>query len=183
MGTSTNWTIDTTHSTAEFAVKHLMISTVKGRFGKVDGTVSVTDATPAVVAVDVTIPVASIDTREEKRDAHLRSPDFFDAEKFPTITFKSTGFSGSTTAEFQLTGNLTIHGVTRAVTLKGEAAGTVKDPWGGERSGFSAATKINRKDFGLTWNAALEAGGVVVGEEVKISIEVELVKQAAVAAA
>ncbi len=181
MNTKTNWQIDASHSAAEFAVKHLMISTVKGHFADVTGTVAVDDANPQHPSVDVSIGVASIDTREEKRDAHLRSPDFFDVERFPKITFKSKRAEGPLNGEFKLVGDLTIRDVTREVTLNVESSGTVVDPWGGQRAGFAATTKINRKDFGLTWNVALEAGGVVVGDEVKISIEVELVKQAGVA--
>lgn len=182
MSSQTKWQIDPAHSAAEFAVKHLMISTVKGRFADLKGTVSVDDANPAQVDVDVVIAVASIDTRVEQRDAHLRSADFFDVEKYPTIHFKSKRADGDMGGDFKLIGDLTMHGVTREVTMNVEASGTVKDPWGGERAGFAATTKINRKDFGLTYNMALEAGGVMVSEEVKISIEVELVKDAPVAA-
>lgn len=183
MGTPTTWQIDASHSAAEFAVKHLMISTVKGRFANVSGTVVIDDANPTGATVDVSIGVASIDTRDEKRDAHLRSADFFDVEKYPTITFKGTRITGPVEGDFTLGGDLTIRDVTRPVTLAVESAGQVKDPWGGVRSGFSATTKINRKDFGLTWNVALEAGGVLVGDDIKISIEVELVRQAAPVAA
>ncbi|HEU4989307.1 MAG: YceI family protein [Gemmatimonadota bacterium] len=179
MSGKTTWQIDTAHSDAEFAVKHLMISTVKGHFGDVTGTVVVDEAVPANSKADVTIAVASIDTRDEKRDAHLRSADFFDVEHFPTLTFKSKRVDGALGGDFKLVGDLTIRGVTREVTLNVESAGTAKDPWGGERSAYSATTKINRKDFGLTWNVALETGGVLVGDEVKISLDVQLVKQAA----
>lgn len=182
MSSQTRWQIDPAHSAAEFAVRHLMISTVKGRFADVKGTVSVDGANSSNVDVDVTIAVASIDTREAKRDAHLRSADFFDAEKYPTITFKSKRADGDMDGDFKLIGDLTVHGVTREVTLNAESSGSVKDPWGGERSGFAATTKVNRKDFGLTWNVALEAGGVMVSDDVKISIEVELVKEAPVTA-
>jgi len=183
MGTPTTWQIDPTHSAAEFAVKHLMISTVKGRFSDVSGTVTVDDAKPGEAAVAVSINVASIDTREEKRDAHLRSADFFDAEKYPTITFKGKRITGPLDGEFKLVGDLTIRDVTREVTLEVESAGEVKDPWGGVRAGFSASTKINRKDYGLTWNVAMETGGVLVGDEIKISLDVQLVRQAAPVAA
>lgn len=177
MAGKTTWTIDGAHSAAEFAVRHLMISTVKGHFSKVSGTVLTDEAHPDRPVVDITIDAASIDTREPKRDAHLRSADFLEVEKFPTITFKAKMVKGSTDGEFTLPGDLTIRGVTRPVVLKVESSGRVNDPWGGERAGFAATTKINRKDFGLTWNVALEAGGVMVSDEVKISIEVELVKQ------
>ena len=174
MATPTTWQIDTAHSAAEFAVRHMMISTVKGHFAEVSGTVVIDEANPGASTVTVSIPVASIDTRDPKRDAHLKSADFFDAEKFPTITFVSTRVIGSIAGESKLVGNLTMHGVTREVTLDVEAAGRGKDPWGGQVAGFSARTKINRKDFGLEWNVALETGGVLVGEEVKISLEVEV---------
>ena len=170
------WTIDPAHSHIEFGVRHMMISTVKGRFAEVEGKVDASD--PEHPDVEVTIPVASIDTRQEQRDAHLRSPDFFDAEQHPAIHFASTGVEGDPTSDkFQLTGNLTIRGVTHPITLDVTAEGTAKDPWGGERAGYSARGKINRKDYNLTWNQALETGGVLVGEEIKISIDVELVKE------
>ncbi len=183
MSTPTTWQIDAAHSAAEFAVKHLMIATVKGHFADVQGTVTVDERNATAAAVDVTIGVASIDTRDAKRDAHLKSADFFDAEKYPAITFKGTRINGSVEGEFKLMGDLTIRGVTRAVTLDVQSSGRATDPWGGERAGYAATTRINRKDFGLTWNVATEAGGVLVGEDVKISIEIELVKQAAQAAA
>jgi polyisoprenoid-binding protein YceI len=178
MNGKTKWQIDASHSTAEFAVKHLMITTVKGHFADVTGTVTVDDANPQAAQVDVTINVASVETRDQKRDAHLRSPDFFDVERFPTMRFRSTRVEGSVAGEFKLVGDLTIRDVTREVTLNVESAGSVVDPWGGERTGYAAATKISRKDFGLTWNVPLETGGMLVGDEVKISIEVELVKVA-----
>ncbi len=179
MGTPTTWQIDASHSAAEFAVKHLMIATVKGRFADVKGTVIVDAAEPKTARVDVTIAVASIDTRDEKRDAHLRSADFFDVERFPVITFKGKRVDGPLDGEFKLVGDLTIRDVTREVTLNVESAGQATDPWGGQRAGYAATTKINRKDFGLVWNVALETGGVLVGDDIKISLDVELVKQAA----
>jgi polyisoprenoid-binding protein YceI len=170
------WNIDGSHSTAEFSVRHLMITNVKGRFGTLSGTVDYDPEKPEASQVDVTIDATSIDTRDEKRDAHLRSPDFFDTEKFPSLTFKSTSVK-STGDGFEATGDLTIHGVTKQVTLEVEGPSAPnKDPWGNTRIGASATAKINRKDFGLNWNAALEAGGVLVGEHVKISIEVSLVQ-------
>ena len=183
MSTKTTWQIDTAHSAAEFAVKHLMISTVKGYFADVQGTVTADDANPAASTVEVTIGVASIDTRDDKRDAHLKSGDFFDAEQYPTIRFTGKRINGPVDGEFTLVGDLTIRDVTREVTLAVESAGRARDPWGGERAGYAATTRINRKDFGLTWNVALEAGGVLVGDDVKISIDLQLVKQAAQAAA
>lgn len=173
-----SWQIDPTHSHVEFAVRHLMISTVKGRFGEVSGTLQVDATDPARSVVDVTINVASIDTREPQRDAHLRSADFFDVDRFPTLRFKSTRVSGDAD-DLKVTGDLTIRDITREVTLTVTPEGQGKDPWGGERAGYSAKGTINRTDFGLTWNQVLEAGGVVVGDEIKISIDVELVKQPA----
>jgi polyisoprenoid-binding protein YceI len=170
------WNIDGSHSTAEFSVRHLMITNVKGRFGTVSGTVDYDPENPEASQIDVTIDATSIDTRDEKRDAHLRSPDFFDTEKFPNLTFKSTSVK-KTDDGFAATGDLTIHGVSKPVTLEVETPSSPnKDPWGNTRIGSSAHAKINRKDWGLNWNSALEAGGVLVGEQVKISIEVSLVQ-------
>jgi len=174
--TRTTWNIDASHSQVEFAVKHMMIATVRGRFADVKGTVVTDDSDLAKAEVDVVIDVNSIDTREAKRDAHLKSADFFDAETFPRITFKSTGVTGARGDQFKLVGNLTIHGVTREVTLDVTSEGRAKDPWGGERAGYSAQTRVNRKDFGLTWNQALETGGLLVGDEIKIALDLELVK-------
>lgn len=175
--TFTTWSIDPAHSQIEFAVRHMMITTVKGRFGIVHGTVRSHDADPAKGDVDIEIDADSIDTRELQRDAHLKSADFFDVEKFPKLTFKSTGISDVQGDHFKLTGDLTIHGVTRPVTLDVTSEGRGKDPWGGERAGFSATARIKRSEFGLTWNQALEAGGFLVGDEVKINLDIELVKQ------
>ena len=175
---TTTWKIDPSHTHAEFAVRHLMISTVKGRFAEVQGTVRTDESNPAASQVDVTIGVSSIDTREPQRDAHLRSADFFDADNFPQITFRSTRVDGRGDS-FKLTGDLTIRGTTREVVLDVTTEGRGKDPWGGERAGFSASTRIKRSEFGLTWNQLLEAGGVAVSDDVKISIDVELVKQPA----
>jgi len=170
------WNIDGSHSTAEFTVRHLMITNVRGRFGTLSGTVDFDLEKPEASQIDVTIDATSVDTRDEKRDAHLRSPDFFDVEKFPTLTFKSKSVKKGGEG-FLATGDLTIHGVTKEVVLDVEAPSSPnKDPWGNTRIGTSATAKINRKDFGLNWNAALEAGGVLVGEQVKISIEVSLVQ-------
>jgi len=170
------WNIDGSHSTAEFSVRHLMITNVKGRFGTLSGTVDYDPENPEASQIDVTIDATSIDTRDEKRDAHLRSPDFFDTEKFPTLTFKSTSVK-RTDDGFAAIGDLTIHGVAKPVTLEVETPSSPnKDPWGNTRIGASAHTKINRKDWGLNWNAALEAGGVLVGEQVKISIDVSMIQ-------
>lgn len=166
------WTLDTSHSTLGFSVRHLMISKVRGRFAK--GSATLDDAAGTVRAE---IDAASIDTREEKRDAHLRSADFFDVEKFPTLTFESTGVSGSGDA-FTLNGRLTIHGVTRDVSLAVERLGTAKDPWGNQKASFEAKTHISRQDFGMVWNAGLEAGGVLVSDRVDIELELQFVKGA-----
>jgi polyisoprenoid-binding protein YceI len=175
--TRTTWKIDAAHSHVEFAVRHLMITTVRGRFGGVQGTVTTDETDPAKSAVDVTIDAATIDTREAQRDAHLKSADFFDVEQHPAITFTSTGVSHVKGDTFKLAGNLTMHGVTKEVTLDVTSEGRGKDPWGGERAGYSATTKVNRSDFGLTWNQVLETGGIAVGDEIKISLDLELVKQ------
>lgn len=170
------WSIDATHAEVGFAVRHLMISTVRGRFGGVSGTVSFDAQNPAASKVDVTIDANSIDTRQEQRDAHLRSPDFLDVAQFPTLHFVSKKVEGDLNGDFTLSGDLTIRGVTKPITLEATAEGRGRDPWGNERAGFSAKGKFDRSEFGLTWNQALEAGGVVVGDEVKISIDVELVR-------
>jgi polyisoprenoid-binding protein YceI len=174
----TTWTIDPAHSSVEFAVRHLMITTVRGRFTGVKGTVTLDEADPAKSAVEVVIDAASIDTREPQRDTHLRSADFFDVDRFPTLTFRSTKLDGGLGEPFTLAGDLTIHGVTRPVVLDVEPEGRIKDAWGGIRSGFTATTKIKRSEFGLTWNQLLEAGGVTVSDEVKISLDVQLVNAA-----
>jgi polyisoprenoid-binding protein YceI len=171
----TSWKIDAAHTEAAFAVKHLMISTARGRFADVAGRVEFDPANPSAGSADITIGVASIDTREPQRDAHLRSADFFDAEKFPVITFKSRRIESVSGAAFTLVGDLTIKDVTREVALGVETHGLQTDPWGGQRAGFSAKTTINRKDFGLTYNQVLEAGGLLIGEDVKITLDVELV--------
>lgn len=170
------WSIDNSHTTAEFAVRHLMISTVKGGFSDVTGTVEYDPAAPEHVDVDVKIPVATVNTRDEKRDAHLKSPDFFDAEKHPWMTFKGTRVVLGAKGKFTLIGDLTIRGVTREIQLAVTHEGSGTDPWGNERMGFSATGRVNRQDFGLKWNVALEAGGVLVGDDVKISLDVELTR-------
>jgi len=170
----TRWQIDPTHTDVEFSVRHLMISNVKGRFAAVTGSVALDDTSPATPAVDVSIDAASIDTRNDQRDTHLRSADFFNTAEFPTLTFRSRSFSGDPAGRFTLVGDLTIRGITREVVLAGEFEGRGGDPWGNERLGFSASGTIDRRAFGLTWNQALEAGGVAVGHEVKISINTEL---------
>ena len=172
------WAVDGAHSSAGFAVKHLMISTVRGRFAGVSGTVEFDPSDLSTGQARISIDTASIDTRDEKRDAHLKSADFFDVASFPAITFVSRRVQAVKGERFQLVGDLTIKDVTREVVLDVESNGLQADPWGGQRAGFSARVAINRKDFGLGWNVALEAGGVLVGEEVKITLDVELIKQA-----
>ena len=173
---ATTWTVDPAHSTAEFAVKHMMISTVKGSFSNVSGTLTGDERDPEHASIEITIPVAGIDTREPTRDAHLRSADFFDVERYPEIKFRSTRITRLGANKFSVTGDLTIRDVTRPIVVSVESGGRGRDPWGGERVGFSATTTIDRLDFGLRWNQALEAGGVLVGNEVKISVDLELVK-------
>src|SRR5579862_6141461 len=174
----TIWNIDPAHTSADFAVRHLMISTVRGRFSQVAGFVEMDETDATLSKVDVTIQAASIDTRQEQRDAHLRSADFFHAEEFPTLRFVGKQIRGDVKDAFTLLGDLTIRGVTKEVTLDVSSEGSVKDPWGNQRAGFTAKGKIARSDFGLTWNQLLEAGGVAVGDEIKISIDVELVRAA-----
>jgi polyisoprenoid-binding protein YceI len=169
--------IDPSHSTANFSIKHMMIAKVHGGFEKMSGTLTYDAANPSKSSVQVAIETGSINTRESQRDAHLRSPDFFDVEKYPTITFKSTRVEGSG-GELKVVGDLTIHGVTQQVTLDVEGpSDEMKDPWGNTKIGASGTTKIKRKDFGLTWNAALEAGGFLVGDDVTINLDVQFVKQ------
>jgi polyisoprenoid-binding protein YceI len=171
----TRWTLDATHSNVEFSVRHLMIATVKGRFADVTGTVSLDEYDPTRAEIDVTIATASVDTRVAQRDAHLRSADFFDVEQFPEMTFTSrtVAVEGE---RLHVTGDLTIRGVTRAVRLDVRSHGRQLDPWGRERAGFEATGSIKRSDFGLTWNQALETGGVMVGDDVTITIDAELVR-------
>ena len=171
------WQIDPAHSSAQFSVRHLMISNVKGEFTKVSGTLVYDPSNPSNSKVDVTIDAGSINTRDAQRDTHLKSADFFDTEKFPTIEFRSTEVRSSGDGG-RITGDLTIHGVTRQVVLDVEGpTPEAKDPWGSTRIAASATTRINRRDFGLVWNAALETGGVLVGEDVKITIDIEAIKQ------
>jgi polyisoprenoid-binding protein YceI len=170
--------IDPAHSSAQFTVKHMMISNVRGQFSKVSGTLDFDPGNPAADSVKATIEASTINTQEAKRDDHLKSPDFFDVARFPAITFQSTGFRKTASGKYQVTGDLTIHGVTRRVALDVDGpTPEVKDPWGNSRIGISASTKINRSDFGLTWNKALEAGGVMVSDEVAIALEIEFVKK------
>jgi polyisoprenoid-binding protein YceI len=170
------YALDPAHTSVEFVVRHLMITKVRGRFTAFDGQVELEPGSDLPTAITATIDAASIDTREDQRDAHLRSADFFEVEKYPTLTFESTRIDG-TPDEFTIDGKLTIHGVTRDVSLSANFEGRANDPWGGVRTGYSAHTTINRKDYGLTWNAALETGGVVVGDEIRIELNVEAILQ------
>jgi len=169
------WSIDPAHSEAGFSVRHLMVSKVRGRISTFSGTVVIAED-PLQSSVEVTLDPASIDTRDAKRDEHLRSGDFFEVAAHPTWTFRSTGLRADDD-DWIVTGDLTIRGVTRSVELEVEFNGTSGDPWGGTRAGFSAETEISRKDFGLEYNAVLETGGVVIGDTVKIELEIEAIKQ------
>jgi polyisoprenoid-binding protein YceI len=175
--TATTWNIDPVHSHAEFKVRHMMVSNVKGQFTSLKGQLVLDEADLLNSRIEASIDASSINTREPQRDTHLKSADFLDAEKFPTLTFKSTHVNRADEGELAVDGDLTIHGVTRKVVFDVEGpTPPATDPWGGTRMGLTATTKINRRDFGLTWNATLETGGIMVGEEVTITLEVELVK-------
>jgi len=175
--TTTTWNIDPAHSVAEFKVKHMMISNVKGQFAKVTGVLTLDESDLTDSRVEAMIEAASIETRDAQRDAHLKSADFFDVEKFPALSFKSTRISLVRDGELAVEGDLIIRGVTRKVVFSVEGpTPPAKDPWGNTRVAVSATTKINRKDFGLTWNTALETGGILVGDEVTITLDVEFVK-------
>jgi polyisoprenoid-binding protein YceI len=172
----TKWAIDPTHSKVAFKVKHLMISNVLGNFKEFEGQVSTDGDDFSTAEINFSLNAASIDTEMVDRDAHLKSPDFFDVEKYPKISFSGKEMKDLGDEMYELTGDLTIKDVTKSVTLTVEYGGIMTDPWGNVKAGFSLSGKINRKDFGLNWNAALEAGGVLVGEEVKISGDIELAK-------
>jgi len=173
------WTIDTSHSGAHFAVRHMMVSTVRGDMGKVTGTVTFDGTNLAAATVDATIDVTGISTRDEKRDAHLKSADFFDVATYPTMTFKSKKVVPNADGSFKLIGDLTMHGVTKEVTLDVEAMRPVVKMANGSRTGTTATTKINRQDFGVKWSRTMDGGGVVVGDEVSVTIDLELIQQAA----
>lgn len=174
----TTWHIDPAHTLVEFSVKHMMFTTVKGRFTGVRGTIRLDEANPTNSYVESEIDAATITTGDERRDAHLQSAEFLDVEKYPTITFKSTRVEVLDSERARVMGNLTIHGVTREVTLDTEYTGRGTTPFGTEVVGFEARTTINRKDFGLIWNVSLESGGVLVGDTIKIEIQVEAVREA-----
>ena len=173
----TVYQIDSAHSSAQFSIRHLMISNVRGEFTKLAGTITYDPAQPTNSALEASVDVSSVNTRDAQRDTHLKSADFFDVEKYPTIAFRGKQIAGGD-GEWKVKGDLTMHGVTREVTLDVEGpTPETKDPWGKMRIGATAHTKVNRKDFGLVWNVALEAGGVMVGEEVKITLDIEAVRQ------
>jgi polyisoprenoid-binding protein YceI len=173
---ASTWTFDPAHTLVEFSAKHMMFTTVKGRFTSLSGTVVDVADDPTRSSVEVDIDAASITTGDPQRDAHLKSADFLDVQNFPTLTFKSRHIEGSR-ERFRVIGDLTIRGITREVTLEAEFQGSGTNPWGKTVAGFTASTEINRKDFGLTWNVALETGGVLVSDRIKITLEVEAIRQ------
>ncbi|WP_338864077.1 YceI family protein [Myxococcus stipitatus] len=184
MALASTWTVDPAHSSAEFSVKHMMVTNVKGSFNIKDGTVNLDDKDVTKSTVEATLDAASVNTANAKRDEHLRAPDFFDTAKYPTITFKSKKVEKAGEGKLKVSGDLTMHGVTKPVVL--DVTGPTKeskDPWGNTRTGVEATTKLNRKDFGLTYNTALETGGVAVGEEVSVTLDLSLTKKADAAAA
>lgn len=175
--TRTTWKIDPAHTLIEFSTKHMMFTTVKGRFAGVEGTITLDEANPGQSSAQAVIDATTVDTRAEQRDVHLKSADFFDVEKYPTITFKSSKVEVEGNESAKVTGDLTIKDATRPVTLDVTLNGYGKNPYGQEVAGFTAETTINRKDFGLNWNVALEAGGMLVSDTIKISLEIQAVKQ------
>jgi polyisoprenoid-binding protein YceI len=172
-----SWTIDSAHTEVNFSVRHMMISNVRGQFQKLSGTVEFDEKNPSKTTIDVQIETASVNTKDEKRDGHLKSPDFFDAEKYPYITFKGKRIDVKDKTHAVLYGDLTIRDVTREVALDVEFNGQAKSPWGTTSAGFTAKTLIKRKNWGLNWNVALETGGLLVGDDINITIELEIVKQ------
>lgn len=174
---TSTWTIDPTHSIAEFAVKHLVVTTVKGRFRELDGTIEIDEAAPERSSVVASIDVASVDTNVADRDAHLRSDDFFNAEQYPKITFRSTRVERVGSERYKVYGELTIRDVTKEVALDVEYEGQIDDPWGGRRAAFTATTRVSRKEFGVKWNQLIETGGAVVSDDVKVALHIEVVRQ------
>ena len=172
-----NWVIDPTHSEIRFKVKHLVISTVTGSFDKFEGTVKASKDDFSDAEAEFSADIDSVNTNVADRDAHLKSPDFFDAANFPKLTFKSKKIARVDDNEYKMTGDLTIRGTTKEITLNVEFGGIIKDPWGNIKAGFEISGKLNRKDFGLQWNAVTETGGIVVADEIKLAINVELAKQ------
>jgi polyisoprenoid-binding protein YceI len=178
-----DWNIDTAHTSINFSVRHMVLSKVRGRFGKYSGTIRLEDGDITRSSVEVSIDASSIDTGVADRDTHLRSPDFFDVEKFPELTFRSKRIERADDTHYRVTGDVTIRDVMREVSLDVEYTGRGKDPWGNERVGFVAKTSIDRKEFGLTWNQVLETGGILVGDRVDIELDVQAVRAAAQSAA
>ncbi|PWU03075.1 MAG: polyisoprenoid-binding protein [Terriglobia bacterium] len=170
------WQIDPVHSCIHFSIRHFVISKIHGRFTKWGGTIHLDEASPAASDVSVEIDATSVDTNDAKRDGHLQSPDFFNTAEHPKITFRSTSVESAGPGKYKVTGDLTLRGVTKPVTLNVEHGGSVKDPWGNQRGGFSLKGDINRQEFGMTFNAVLEAGGVALGDNVEFSIDVEATK-------
>ena len=173
-----NWTVDASHSSIEFSVKHMMIANVRGSFHTFTANVIADAADLTTAEIDFSIDVNSIDTRDTGRDGHLRSGDFFDVENHPNLTFKATSIARKSSDDYTMIGDITIHGVTLPISFDVTFEGEGKDPWGNERAGFSATASLNRKDFGLNWNSVLETGGVLVGEQVKIHVQLEAIKAA-----
>lgn len=171
------WAVDASHSSIDFSIRHMMIAKVKGTFHKFEADIDADPNDLTTADVFFRVDLSSIDTRNEDRDNHLRSADFFDVEKNPYMTFKSTSFTKTGEGEYKVTGDLSLHGVTREETFTVVFEGAGKDPWGNEKVGFSAQGTIKRSDYGLTWNAALETGGVLIGDEIKVSVEIEAAKQ------
>lgn len=178
---TTTWKIDPSHSSIEFAAKHMMISTVRGRMGVVNGEIIADETNPANSTVEVTVDIAGLTSNDTNRDTHLLSADFFDAETYPEATFKSTRIDPLSEDKFRVTGDLTIRGATKSITLDVEREGEGVDPWGNVKAAFAASATLNRKDFGLNWNVALEAGGVLVSENIKLEITIQAIKQVATA--
>ncbi|MEY2583350.1 MAG: hypothetical protein QOE09_3199 [Ilumatobacteraceae bacterium] len=170
------WNVDPTHSSVGFVARHMMVSKVRGRFGSISGTITIAE-NPLESKVEATVDVASITTGDETRDAHLKSPDFFDVEKYPTMTLVSTGIEEKGRDKYLLHTDLTIKGITKPVDFEVEFEGVSGDPWGGTRAGFSAEAEVNRKDWGLEWNVVLETGGVMLGEKVKLELDIQAVLQ------
>jgi polyisoprenoid-binding protein YceI len=173
---TSTWTIDPAHSSAEFAVKHLMVSTFKGNFRSLEGTVHLDEDNPASSSVVASVDVASVDTQNPERDAHLRSDDFFNADLYPKMTFRSTRVEQVGEKNWKVIGDLTIRDVTKEVVLDTEYEGRIVDPWSSERIGFAARTELSRKEFGVRWNTFIESGGVVVGDKVRIGLNIEIVR-------
>lgn len=174
--TVSNWALDASHSSVDFSVRHMMIAQVKGSFNEFSAVITADPQDLTTASIQFNIELASVDTRSEDRDNHLRSADFFEVEKYPTMTFTSTNIEKVDEDEYKVTGDLSLHGVTRQETFTVTYEGTGKDPWGNEKVGFSVAGKLNRSDYGLTWNAALETGGVLVGDQIKVSLQIQAAK-------